>query len=220
MGTPARQRLLNITRIDGALMMADFTHNCSVSGPRAGDANRVSGIGGLPPPPEFEGEARWFVARTRPFSELRAVGNLERQGHHVFCPRAYKLIRHARKTSRVMRPLFPNYLFIERNVSRDPWRSINSTRGIAGLIMQGDRPQPVPRGVVEALLRHIKPDGTLETSEKFEIGRAVRIEDGPLADIVGKFECCEPDGRIRVLVDLLGRIVSIVLNRETLITAA
>lgn len=167
-----------------------------------------------------ESDVRWFVVRTRPFSEMRAIGNLERQGHRIFCPRISRLVRHARKTSKVMRPVFPNYLFVALDMARDPWRAINSTRGVAGLIMQGEKPQAVPRGVIESLLRHVRPDGTLELARPFQAGQSVRIEDGPLADMIGQFERCEPDGRARVLVDLLGRVVSVVLNRDVFITAA
>lgn len=166
------------------------------------------------------GEDRWYVVRTRPFSELRAIGNLERQGYSIFCPRVCRPVRHARKVSLVMKPVFPNYLFIALDISRVPWRSINSTRGVANLIMHGDRPQPVPRGVIESLLRHVRPDGTVDIAKPFEAGQAVRIENGPLANIIAKFERCEPDGRTRILVDLLGRVVSVVLSREALITAA
>jgi len=167
-----------------------------------------------------EGEVRWFAIRTLPFSEMRAIGNLERQGYRIFCPRTYKSIHHARKVSKVMRPIFPNYLFVELDVERDQWRRINSTRGVASLIMYGDRPQAVQRGIIEALLQHVRSDGTLDLANPFKNGQTVRIESGPLADLFGKFERCEPDGRIRILVDLLGRVISVVLNKEALITAA
>ena len=166
-----------------------------------------------------EGE-RWFVVHTRPLAELRAIENLERQGYRTFCPRVRRAIRHARRTSQVMSPIFRNYLFVKLDLSIDRWRCINSTRGVVGLIMQGDKPKPVPRGIIETILQYVNPDGTVSMARLFGIGQSVRIESGPLADVVGKFERCEPDGRVRVLVELLGRVVSVVLNRETMIIAA
>lgn len=165
-------------------------------------------------------DERWFVVHTRPLSEIRAIGNLERQGYRAFCPRVCRTIRHARKTSTVLSPVFRNYLFVKLDLSIHRWRAINSTRGVVGLIMQGDRPKPVPRGVMETILQYMNADGTLSTARQFGTGQSVRIESGPLADVVGRFERCEPDGRIRVLVELLGRVVSVVLNRETMIIAA
>ena len=165
-------------------------------------------------------DERWFVVHTRPWAEMRAIENLERQGYKTFCPRVRRVIRHARKTSAALNPVFRNYLFVRLDLSVHRWRSINSTRGVVGLIMQGDQPKPVPCGVIETILQYVNPDGTLSTARLFGMGQPVRIESGPLADVVGRFERCEPDGRIRVLVELLGRVVSVVLNRETMIIAA
>lgn len=170
--------------------------------------------------PDELGEDRWFVVHTRPLAELRAIQHLERQGYRTFCPRVHRTVRHARKTTTVMSPVFRNYLFVRLNLSRDRWRCINATRGVAGLIMQNDRPRPVPRGVIEAILGHVNPDGTLRVTTRFGAGQAIRIENGPFADMVAKFEKCEPDGRIRALIELLGRVVSVVLNKETMIIAA
>jgi transcription elongation factor/antiterminator RfaH len=173
-----------------------------------------------PKPQHDAPDERWFVVHTRPLAEMRAIENLERQGYRTFCPRVRRTIRHARKTSTVMSPIFRNYLFVMLNLSFDHWRCINSTRGVVGLIMQGDRPRPVPRGVIETILQYMSADGTVSTASLFGTGQPVRIESGPLADVVGKFERCEPDGRIRVLVELLGRVVSVILSRETMIIAA
>jgi transcriptional antiterminator RfaH len=165
-------------------------------------------------------EDRWFVVHTRPMSELRAIQHLERQSYRTFCPRVYRTIRHARKTTTVMSPIFRNYIFVRLNLSLDRWRCINATRGVAGLIMQSDRPKPVPRGIIESLFGYVNPDGTLRAMSGFDVGQAIRIESGPFSEMVAKFEKCEPDGRIRVLIELLGRVVSVVLNKETMIIAA
>jgi transcriptional antiterminator RfaH len=165
-------------------------------------------------------EKRWFVVHTRPLSEMRAIGNLERQGYRTFCPLARRTIRHARKLSTVVSPIFRNYLFIRLNPSLDRWRCINSTRGVVSLVMHGDKPAPVPRGVIETILEYVNFDGTVNTAAALDVGQPIRIESGPFADIAGRFERCEQDGRIRVLLEILGRVVSVVLNKETMIIAA
>lgn len=163
---------------------------------------------------------RWHVVHTRPFAEMVAAVNLGRLGYPVCYPCFHKTTRHARRTTKSLAPLFPRYLFVEFDITRDRWRCINSTRGVVRLIMQGERPQPVPVGVIESILRYINEDGTIRTLSLFEPGQAVRIENGPLADLVATFERCEPDGRARVLTKLLGQVVSVVLSRETFATAA
>jgi transcription antitermination factor NusG len=50
----------------------------------------------------------------------------------------------------------------------------------------------------------------------FKIGQAVRILDGPFVNIVGTLQHLDPGGRVRVLLDLLGRSVSLALRCDTL----
>jgi transcriptional antiterminator RfaH len=163
---------------------------------------------------------RWYVVHTQPHAEGRAATNLERQGYILFCPRLRKTVRHARKRATILAPLFANYLFLRLDVSRDRWRSINGTRGVIRLITQGETPQPVPPGVVEALQDRIGADGVLEWTQALRIGQSVRISGGPFADFVGTLEQLDDAGRVRVLLDILGRSVSVALRCEALMPAA
>lgn len=164
--------------------------------------------------------ARWYVVHTQPHAETRALLHLQRQGYEIFCPRYRRVVRHARRKSEKLAPLFPNYMFVRLDVLRERWRSINGTRGIVRLIMQGEAPQPVPEGVVEALLARMRADGALDWTPSLRIGQPVRITDGPFADLVGTLERLDEAGRVRVLLDLLGRSSAVVLRSENLMPAA
>ena len=163
---------------------------------------------------------RWYVVHTQPHAEGRAAANLERQGYLLFCPRMRKTVRHARKATATLAPLFPNYLFVRLDVSRHRWRGVNGTRGVVRLIVQGETPLPVPLGVVEALQDRLGADGVFEWTEALKIGQSVRISSGPFADLVGTLERLDDDGRVRVLLDILGRSVSVALRCEALMPAA
>lgn len=163
---------------------------------------------------------RWYVAQTQPRAEGRAITHLERQGYEVFCPRYRKTVCHARKARQVLVPLFPNYLFLHLDTSRDLWRAVNGTRGVARLISQGETPAPLPQGIVEDLLAKADAGGVMDWTPTFKIGQAVRIADGPFMDLVGKLEHLDAAGRVRVLLELLGRHVSVALRCEALIAAA
>jgi transcription elongation factor/antiterminator RfaH len=163
---------------------------------------------------------RWYVAHTQPHAESRAIFHLARQGYDVFCPRYARLVRHARRRTRVLAPLFPNYLFLNLDISRDRWRSVNGTSGVVRLIMQGERPQAVPRGIVEALKNQTDAGGVMEWTPSFRIGQAVEVADGPFEGLVGTLERLDAAGRVRVLLDLLGRFVSVGLDLQALAPAA
>jgi transcriptional antiterminator RfaH len=169
---------------------------------------------------EESADALWYVVHTRPHAEAQAIYHLEMQGYHVFCPRYRRTVRHARKAKSVLSPLFPNYLFLHLEVSREPWRAINSTRGVVRLIMQGEAPQPVPNGIVDSLQARTRADGTMDWTPTFTIGQTVRITDGPFAEFVGTLEHLNAAGRVRVLLDLLGRSVRVALPCDALTPAA
>lgn len=168
---------------------------------------------------ELSGE-RWYVAQTQPRAESRAIAHLKRQGYQVFCPCYCKTVRHARKAKSVLAPLFPNYLFLRLDASRDLWRAVNGTRGVVRLISQGETPQLLPQGIVEGLLAQTHAGGVMDWTPTIKIGQAVRIADGPFTNLVGNLEYLDAAGRVRVLLDLLGRKVFVASRCEALMAAA
>ena len=161
--------------------------------------------------------ARWYVVHTQPCAESQAISRLELQGYRVICPRYRRVVRHARKARSVLAPLFPNYLFVRLDISRDQWRSVNGTRGVVRLLMQGGMPQPVPNGIVEGLQARMREGGTIDWRSALQVGGTVRIVDGPFAELVGTLEHLDAAGRVRVLLALLGRSVSVALRSEALL---
>jgi transcriptional antiterminator RfaH len=160
------------------------------------------------------------VVHTQPHAESRAVDNLERQAFNTFCPRTRRTVRHARKLMPVLAPLFPNYLFVRLDMRRDRWRSVNGTRGVVRIITQGEVPLAVPRGVVEALQARMGGDGAIDLSGSLKVGDVVRICDGPFAEFIGTLEQLDGAGRVRVLLNLMGRAVSVVARTQMIAPAA
>jgi len=152
---------------------------------------------------------RWFAVQTQPFVELRAQANLENQGFRTFLPKRHKTVRHARKLRTTESPFFPGYIFVVLDLERDRWRSVNGTFGVSRLVMRGDLPGPVPRGVVEGLRASADERGILHLADRLKIGSPVRMLAGPFADQLATLEQLDDLGRVRVLVDMLGRRVSI-----------
>ena len=152
---------------------------------------------------------RWYAVHTLPFAEARAEGQLYRQGFQTFQPKRLKTVRHARRLNTVEAPFFPRYLFIVLNLARHQWRSVNGTFGVSRLVMGGDQPHPVPHGVVEALIAAADGRGILELGRKLQVGGPVRLMAGPFADQLAILEDLDDSGRVRVLLDILGRQVAI-----------
>jgi transcription elongation factor/antiterminator RfaH len=162
---------------------------------------------------------RWYVAQTQPHAEGRAIFHLERQGFSLFCPRIRKVVRHARKVTNCLAPLFPGYLFLNFDIARAQWRSVNGTYGVVGLIMYGETPQPIPVGVVELLREQVDEDGAMTWLSSLKVGQPVRISDGPFSGLVATLEHLSERGRVRVLIDLLGRSISVGLQSGAVVPA-
>ncbi|WP_407166024.1 transcription termination/antitermination protein NusG [Bradyrhizobium sp. ORS 111] len=163
--------------------------------------------------------SRWYVINSLPRREFRAERQLRNQRFDVFLPRRLKTVRHARKLTNVVAPFFPRYLFVELDLTRHPWRSINGTFGVAGLLMQGEVPQPVPRGVVEAMAGSVDARGLMSMEKALRVGSEVRIAAGPFAEQLGVLDRLDDAGRVRVLLKIMGGTVPVRLAHELLLPA-
>jgi transcriptional antiterminator RfaH len=163
---------------------------------------------------DLEPGERWFVARVHPHRENTAQLNLHRLGFRSFAPRLRRTVRHARKLRNVLAPLFPGYIFLIFDLSRDRWRCVNSTFGVASLIIGAEQPIPVPRGIVETLVATTESSGTVRLDCDLEIGQKVRILSGPFAEKLCRLVHLDGGGRVRVLLEFMGAEVSALLDRS------
>ena len=159
---------------------------------------------------------RWICVHSQPKKEMVAAANLRMQSYHCFLPTVSRVVRHARKTKAIRAPLFPRYLFVSIDRSVDPWRPIMSTIGVSSVIMERDRPKPVPEGVVEVLQEATDSKGLTDFRHKVQVGQDVRIMSGPFFDLVGRLERLDGNGRVEVLLDILGGQRSVVTTRTAL----
>lgn len=162
---------------------------------------------------------RWFAVRTQPNREHRAKRQLEQQRFRTFLPLIEKTVCHARKIKRVRVALFPGYLFVEFDLSKDQWRRINSTYGVSCLIMAGERPVGLPPGVVELLIELSKDNGLVDFSPDLQPGMNVRMISGPLSGLVGRLNRCDARGRVEVLLDIMGQEIRVTSNAKVLMPA-
>lgn len=168
----------------------------------------------------LHGAERWFAVQTQPRAEDRARLQLANQKFRAFLPKRECTVRHARRMMNVVRPFFPRYLFVVLDLTRDQWRCVNSTFGVASLVMCGNDPCPVPTGVVEAMVASADRCGVLQLGHKFKIGESVRLAAGPFAEQLAVIDRLDDSGRIRVLLHLLGRQVRVLTDGKNALPIA
>lgn len=165
-------------------------------------------------------ERRWYVVKTLPRRELFAAEQLLNQGYTIFLPKQVKTIRHARRVHTGYAAFFPSYLFVALDVERERWRSINGTRGVSHLVTQAERPVPAPRGVIEDLIAASDERGVLVGGPWLEIGQHVKITHGPFVDQLAVIDRFGNADAVRVLLEIMGAVISVEAKREHLIAAA
>ena len=72
------------------------------------------------------------------------------------------------------------------------------------MIMRGERPRPVPEGVVETLITAASGTGELDFTRGLSIGCSVRFLNGPFAERIGELVGMSDAERVRVLLEFLG----------------
>jgi transcriptional antiterminator RfaH len=155
--------------------------------------------------------SRWYVVATKPAREFFAAGQLRNQGFEVFSPKRKTTMRHVRKLVTRARPLFPGYLFVHMRLDAIRWRAINGTLGVKFILSQDERPVPLPKGFVEAIMAHAGPDGMVTYAPDLKVGDKVTLMAGPFANEIGELIAKDDRGRVEVLM----RFVSSVAVKTT-----
>jgi transcriptional antiterminator RfaH len=154
--------------------------------------------------------AFWSVAQTETNREATAVHFLGQQGFQTYLP---KII-----LKRRIVPLFPSYLFI-RVV--DHWWSIANTIGVINLLMSGDHPARLKDEIVSTIKAKEK-NGLVKLPEPrgLKRGDRIRIKQGSFAGHFAIYDGMSGQERSRVLLELLGRKVTVVINKSDLLLLA
>ena len=162
---------------------------------------------------------RWYVVAAQPGCEDTAEVHLKRQGFDVWMPRQVRSVRHARRRQEKRVPFFPGYMFVSMDVARQRWRSINGTRGVRSLIMQGEQPCRCPGGLVEGLRAATDEKGIFNGMLGIGPGDAVCVVSGALAQAEGTLVDLDDAGRARVLLRIMQGEVAVTLNARVLAPA-
>ncbi|MGS4944965.1 transcription termination/antitermination protein NusG [Meridianimarinicoccus sp. RP-17] len=147
----------------------------------------------------------WFAAQLKPNALRIALRNLGRQGFAAFAPRMIAVRRQAGRVTRRAEPVFPGYVFVQFDPARPGWRSVNATQGITRLVTGDPRaPRPLPRGFMAAMMDRCNAAGLFVPEPALAVGDRVEMTDGPFTALVGRVVELDRDGRVRVMMEILG----------------
>jgi transcriptional antiterminator RfaH len=163
--------------------------------------------------------ASWYVIHTKPRQEAVAEANLRRQDFETYLPWFKRTCRRSGKWVDVIEPLFPRYLFARFDPYATSIAPIRSTFGVTKLVSFGNRLSPLPDEVVQVLRLREDSDTGLHTLERglFEKGDEIVIASGPFEGLVGVYQATSGRERVSVLLDLLGRATSVILDPSEIV---
>ena len=132
-----------------------------------------------------------------------AALNIKRESIEVFFPKIEAVSMVFGQPKKIIRPLFPNYIF----ACFDPmlsYRLINWSKGVAKVIGFGGKPCPLNKEVIGIIKRRVDNDCVIQKSLHFKANDLIRIRSGPFRDLKGIFERWVSDeGRVCILLNLL-----------------
>ena len=162
-----------------------------------------------PSPPQ------WFVIRTQPQAESVAARELGRDGFQVFFPQA---TTERARGGRGEAPLFPGYLFLQCPPEMAGRSAFRPGHRVAGWVNFSGLVPSVPDEVIsELMLRVERINHSGGLWRRFKPGETVKVVSGnveTLAEVVS--EAKSPEGRVKVLLSFMGRLVEAQVPRQRL----
>jgi len=145
-----------------------------------------------------------------------AADDLAARVEQVFLPKVKALSR--RKDRRVLydKVLFPGYVFVRAHMTREGRVSVLRARGVARILGNEHGPYPCADHEIESIRILVDASADMDLVPALPRGRLVLVVEGPFKGVVGRV--IEDRGRRRIVcsIDLLGRAVSVHLEREAL----
>ncbi|MGN1324365.1 MAG: transcription termination/antitermination protein NusG [Bacilli bacterium] len=111
-----------------------------------------------------------------------------------------------------VKKMFPGYVLVEMVMSDEAWYIVRNTQGVTGFIGssgKGAKPIPLLPQEVDRILGNMGMS-RLDLSKDMEVGKKVKIVDGPFKDMIGKIDSIDLKQQVlTVLIDLFGQETSV-----------
>ena len=171
----------------------------------------------------------WYVAHTYSGYENKVKADLERRilmsGMKSMIPdiqipsQEVTEVKEGGKYETKEKRVFPGYVLVRMELTDDTWALVRNTPGVTGFVGIDGKPSPLSRDDLKAIMKRTSRGGSSvaprETETSFEIGQAVRVVSGPLADFDGNISEINADaGKVKVMLTIFGRETPVELTLD------
>lgn len=166
---------------------------------------------------------KWYVLHTYSGYENKVKTNLETRietmglENNVF---AIKIptetvteIKDGGRRVEAERKVFPGYVLVRMELDDRSWAAVRNTPGVTGFVGADGKPAPLTREEYNKIMRQSNEETPKKTSTVLEVGQAVKVISGPLAEFDGVVAEVTPEaGKVKVMVSIFGRETPVELS--------
>ena len=109
--------------------------------------------------------------------------------------------------------VFPGYVLVRMNLDDRSWAAVRNTPGVTGFVGSEGNPAPLTREEFNKIMKRTSREAPKKTSTVLEVGQAVKVISGPLAEFDGVIAEVSPEaGKVKVMVSIFGRETPVELS--------
>lgn len=109
--------------------------------------------------------------------------------------------------------VLPGYVLVRMELDDRSWAAVRNTPGVTGFVGSQGKPAPLSRDEYNKLMKRTDRTAPKKTSTDLEVGMAVKVVSGPLAEFDGTVAEVMPEaGKVKVLVSIFGRETPVELS--------
>jgi transcriptional antiterminator RfaH len=165
-------------------------------------------------------KSHWYVLTSKPREEQRAYDNLTTQGYEVFLPKMVQVTKKKGLKKIALKPLFPNYLFIQLDKQVANFNAIRSTRGIGSFVRFGLNQAVIGNDIIDDIKQSMandKQSKTLAELLAYCQGDTVEMTQGPLIGLKAIYQAKDGLDRSVLMVKMLGQESQVIVKNEVFI---
>ena len=109
--------------------------------------------------------------------------------------------------------VFPGYVLVRMELDDRSWAAVRNTPGVTGFVGSQGSPAPLTRDEYNKIMKRTSNEVQRKTATNLEVGQAVKVVSGPLADFDGVVSEVTPEAnKVKVLVSIFGRETPVELS--------
>ena len=144
---------------------------------------------------------QWYVVKAKPQQEKRASMNLRNQNFKVILP----LLQKTSNGSKInYEPLFPSYIFVSFDITKNYWPKINNSYGVSKLLSFNGIPKELNVNFISYLEEIIDKNGFVKANIfQFKKNQCVQINNGPFKGFFASVIKKVGEQRVKLMIDFL-----------------